>query len=220
MTHKKAVPKHPPAPPLVAGLSSFSALFSSRDEERWSRFMKANHGGVRPGANLRNMGSLVSRYFRPASTTQGYRSACKPLILFVMLLTGITLAGCAAQSPPAPQSPPLTVPAPSDKEIVPPELPQAGPPPHVVASLQLTDQGRLLLEEGRTDDAIRILERAVNLNPTNGQNYYYLAEAWIRKKNLPQAKEFNRLASLYFQEDKTWLSRVKVQRDRIEKGIQ
>jgi tetratricopeptide (TPR) repeat protein len=106
--------------------------------------------------------------------------------------------------------PPLTAPAPS-------ETPKAGPPPHVVASLQLTDQGRLLLEKGRTDDAIRILERAVNLNPAHGQNYYYLAEAWIRKRNLSQAKEFNRLAGLYLHEDKAWFSRVNVQRDLIEK---
>ena len=154
----------------------------------------------------------------------------KRRFLIVILLAGIALAGCAAQTPPAPQVPPLTAPAPSveetvpseersapsEKGAVPSETPQAGPPPHVVASLQLTDQGRLLLEKGQTDDAIRILERAVNLNPAHGQNYYYLAEAWIRKRNPSQAKEFNRLAGLYLHEDKAWLSRVKAQRARIE----
>lgn len=144
----------------------------------------------------------------------------RTLILVVMLFTGIALAGCATQAPPAPQSPPLAAATPSLEETVPSKTPEPGPPPHVTASLQLTEQGRLLLEEGRTDDAIRILERAVNLNPTNGQNYYYLADAWIRKKNLSQAKEFNRLAGLYFQKDKTWLSKVNVQRNRIEKGSQ
>ena len=168
----------------------------------------------------------------------------KRRFLIVILLAGIALAGCAAQTPPAPQVPPLTAPAPSEEETgptgeeatsseektapsekgyapseegaVPSETPKAGPPPHVVASLQLTDQGRLLLEKGQTDDAIRILERAVNLNPAHGQNYYYLAEAWIRKRNPSQAKEFNRLAGLYLHEDKAWLSRVKAQRARIE----
>ena len=150
--------------------------------------------------------------------------------LIVVLLAGIALAGCAAQAPPAPQLPPLTAPAPSEGKTAPSEeeattseektgpseTPKAGPPPHVVASLQLTDQGRLHLEKGQTDDAIRILERAVNLNPANGQNYYYLAEAWIRKRNPSQAKEFNRLAGLYLYEDKAWFSRVKAQRARIE----
>jgi predicted Zn-dependent protease len=96
-------------------------------------------------------------------------------------------------------------------------MPRDEPPPHVIAALQLTDQGRLLLEEGRADDAIRILERAVNLNPANGENYYYLAEAWIHKKNLSQAREFNGLAVLYLQDDATWRSRVEAQRDQINK---
>lgn len=133
------------------------------------------------------------------------------------LLAGIAMTGCAAQAPTTPQMPPLSAPAPPEEETSPPESPQSGPPPHVIASLELTDQGRLLLEKGQTDDAIRILERAINLNPNNGQNYYYLAEAWIRKRNLSQAREFNRLAGLYLQEDETWLSKVKEQRNRIEK---
>jgi tetratricopeptide (TPR) repeat protein len=144
----------------------------------------------------------------------------KALLLMMVLVAGMTLAGCAAQAPPAPQSPPLTAPAPSEENAGTLEAPQDVPPPHVVASLQLTDQGRLLLEKGQVDNAIRILERAVNLNPANGQNYYYLAEAWIQKRNPSQAKEFNRLAGLYLHEDNTWLFKVKVQRDRIEKGLQ
>ena len=129
------------------------------------------------------------------------------------LVAAITLAGCAAQIPPAPPQS-----APSEEEAGPLTAPQDGPQPHAIASLQLTDQGRMLLEKGQADDAIRILERAVNLNPANGENYYYLAEAWIQKKNLSQAREFNRLAGLYLQDDRLWLSRVKLQRECIEKG--
>ena len=71
------------------------------------------------------------------------------------------------------------------------------PSPRTVASLQLTDQGRLFLESGQPDHAIRMYEQALNLDPTNGQNYYYLSEAWFMKGNIAQAAEFNRLAAIY-----------------------
>jgi predicted Zn-dependent protease len=85
------------------------------------------------------------------------------------------------------------------------------------AALQLTEQGRALLASGKTDDAISILERSVGLDPTNGQSYYYLAEAWIVKRNLGQAEEFNRLADLYLRDDFRWRARVTDQRQRIER---
>lgn len=74
----------------------------------------------------------------------------------------------------------------------------------------------MLLTSGRADDAITILERAVNLNPANGQNYYYLSEAWLSKNNKNQAREFNRLADLYLKDDPQWIGRVLEQRKRIE----
>ena len=73
----------------------------------------------------------------------------------------------------------------------------------------------MLLGSGKVDDAISTLERAVNLNPSNGQNYFYLAEAWIKKANFSQAREFNRLAAIYLKDDPTWMTRVKDQQDRI-----
>jgi hypothetical protein len=60
--------------------------------------------------------------------------------------------------------------------------------PRVAASLQLTDQGRRLLEDRQPDKAIRVLEQAVSLHPTNGQNYYYLSEAWLMKGSGPRPK--------------------------------
>ena len=72
--------------------------------------------------------------------------------------------------------------------------------PRVVASLQLTDQGRRLVEDGKPDNAIRVLEQAVSLHPANGQNYYYLAEAWLMKGYASQAKEFNQLAEIHLKE--------------------
>ena len=87
--------------------------------------------------------------------------------------------------------------------------------PRVVAAMQLTDQGRRLLEDRQPDKAIRALEQAVSLDPTNGQNYYYLSEAWVMKGSAPQAKEFNHLAEIHLKEDSTWMIRVAQQADRI-----
>jgi predicted Zn-dependent protease len=87
--------------------------------------------------------------------------------------------------------------------------------PRVAASLQLTGQGRRLVENGKPDKAIRILEQAVSLNPANGQNYYYLAEAWLMKASATQAKEFNQLAEIHLKDDSEWMIRVAKQADRI-----
>jgi len=84
-----------------------------------------------------------------------------------------------------------------------------------VASLQLTDQGRRLLENRQPDRAIRLLEQAVSLNPLNGQNYYYLSEAWLMNGSTDQAKEFNQLAEIHLKDDPRWMTRVAQQADRI-----
>ena len=87
--------------------------------------------------------------------------------------------------------------------------------PRVVAALQLTDQGRRLLEDRQPDKAIRLLEQAVSLNPLNGQNYYYLSEAWLMKGSIDQAKELNQLAGIHLKDDGEWMMRVGRQADRI-----
>jgi tetratricopeptide (TPR) repeat protein len=87
--------------------------------------------------------------------------------------------------------------------------------PRVMASLQLTEQGRRLLEDRQPDKAIRVLEQAVSLNPLNGQNYYYLSEAWLMKGSVAQALEFNQLAEIHLKEDSLWMTRVAQQADRI-----
>ena len=107
-------------------------------------------------------------------------------------------------------------------QVAPPEIEEPAPAeeataenPRVVAALQLTDQGRRLLEDGQPDKAIRALEQAVGLDPTNGQNYYYLSEAWLMKESAAQAKEFNQLAEIHLKEDSAWMIRVAQQADRI-----
>jgi tetratricopeptide (TPR) repeat protein len=87
--------------------------------------------------------------------------------------------------------------------------------PRAIAALQLTDQGRRLLEDRQPDKAIRVLEQAVSLNPLNGQNYYYLAEAWLMKGAVDQAKEFNQLAGIHLKDDSEWLMRVARQANQI-----
>ena len=66
------------------------------------------------------------------------------------------------------------------------------------------------------DDAISVLEGAVGLDPNNGQNYYYLAEAWIMKNNPAQAGEFSRRAGIYLEDDYLWMRQVAGQKQRID----
>jgi len=126
-------------------------------------------------------------------------------IICLVLLTAV-LAGCPK---------PILKEEPSAEEEI--TLPEATPEenPRVAASLQLTDQGRRLVEARQPDNAIRVLEQAVSLNPANGQNYYYLAEAWLIKGYASQAKEFNQLAEIHLKEDRGWMIRVAKQADRI-----
>ena len=136
------------------------------------------------------------------------------LMLFLMLLA-LAVAGCGARlflPPPLPAQ----TPAPGEEQ---PPTTLEQPSPRAVASLELTQQGRTLLENSRPDDAISTLERAVSISPTNGQNYYYLAEAWILKGHSAQAEEFNRLAGIYLQGDSEWMVRVSEQREYIRKQV-
>jgi len=127
-------------------------------------------------------------------------------------LYGFVLWGCSRAVVVAP---PVT---PEDRSI------QTGVPgkdirelsPHAQASLRLTDQGRLLLEEGKAGDAIGMLERAINVDSTNGLNYYYLSEAWLYKGNFRAAEEFNGLARIYLKDSPQWMVRVSAQEDRID----
>jgi tetratricopeptide (TPR) repeat protein len=89
--------------------------------------------------------------------------------------------------------------------------------PRAIASLRLTEHAKLLIESKKPDDAIRTLEKAVNINPNNGRNYYFLAEAWLLKKNRKQAIAFNRIAEIYLNNDAAWTLKVLRQKVRIEK---
>ncbi|HNT56545.1 MAG TPA: tetratricopeptide repeat protein [Syntrophales bacterium] len=135
------------------------------------------------------------------------------LLFFLLLLLGVHVTGC-----PAPvRMPPGTVPV---TEIPPSEGKRLDAPedPRTLAAMNLTEQGRMLLERGRVDEAISLFERAANISPANGRNCFYLAEAWILKGDLYQAREWNRLAEIYLREDGAWMEKVLAQKKRIKKG--
>ena len=135
-----------------------------------------------------------------------------------LLLPGILIFSFGCSTMPSKQVTPtkqIPVPRSSAPE---PEVkdPMNDPAPRTIASLRLTEQARLLIESKRPDEAIRILERALNIDPQNGQNYYFLAEAWIMKRNKIQAFEFNRMAELYLANYTSWMFKVLQQKERIE----
>lgn len=133
-----------------------------------------------------------------------------------VLFTSLALSACAAA--PQPSFPPPSQSSRPDEPVV--QKKDQAPSrendnPRAIASLRLTDQARVLLESGKVDEAITTLERAMNVNPSNGQNYYYLAEAWLKKGNSSQAREFNRLAAMYLKDEPRWMVRIKDQQERI-----
>jgi tetratricopeptide (TPR) repeat protein len=153
-------------------------------------------------------------------------------ILAALVAIGLVLAGCAPKlvvvdRPSGPVREPAAAgralpPAPAGEEPVSPtdrsEQPSE-PDPRALAALRLTDQAEQSLDARKPDQAIRILERAVNLDPNNGRNFYFLAEAWLMKGVIGQAREFNRLAGIYLSaEDSSWEEKVKRQKERIDQA--
>jgi len=130
----------------------------------------------------------------------------KALQIICLILLATLLTACPK---------PILKGAPVEVEETPTSEEVAEENPRAVAALQLTEQGRRLLEDRKPDKAIRVLEQAVSLNSSNGQNYYYLSEAWLMKGSTAQAKEFNHLAEIHLKEDSTWMIRVAQQADRI-----
>ncbi len=122
----------------------------------------------------------------------------------------VTAAGCARRG---------VVSLPSESRSIETGVPDKGfedLSPRAQASLRLTGQAKALLEEGRTSDAIMTLERAINLNPANGLNYYYMAEAWLDNGAFREAMKYNELARSGLEGVPYWMDRVEEQRQRIK----
>jgi tetratricopeptide (TPR) repeat protein len=122
------------------------------------------------------------------------------------------LAGCVKERP-ADETGAVREEISREEQQAPPE--PAEPNPRVLASLKLTDQGRRHVDAGEADRAIRVLEQAISLNPNNGQNYYYLSEAWLIKGFAAEARQFNGLAESHLTGDKDWEKLVTRQAERI-----
>lgn len=136
----------------------------------------------------------------------------------VLMFVGVLIFSFGCSTIPSETIPPQEQ-LPEPRSTV-PELEETGhinePSPQARASLRLTEQARLLIESKKPDEAIRTLERSLNIDPQNGQNYYFLAEAWMMKGNKKQALEFNRMAEIYLARDDSWMTKIFDQKERIE----
>ncbi len=96
-----------------------------------------------------------------------------------------------------------TTPEISDASLAP--LIASAPTPARAASLRITEQQRVELERGHTDDAIRELAHAISIDPSNSYAYFYLGRAYIARKDYGQAQTFFRRAEIGVASNSAWL---------------
>ena len=96
-----------------------------------------------------------------------------------------------------------TTPEISDSSLAP--LIASAPTPARAASLRITEQQRVELERGHTDDAIRELAHAISIDPSNSYAYFYLGRAYIARKDYGQAQTFFRRAEIGVASNSAWL---------------
>jgi hypothetical protein len=96
-----------------------------------------------------------------------------------------------------------TTPQISDSSLAP--LIASAPTPARAASLRITEQQRLGLERGHTDDAIRELAHAISIDPSNSYAYFYLGRAYIARRDYGQAQTFFRRAEIGLASNSAWL---------------
>jgi tetratricopeptide (TPR) repeat protein len=87
------------------------------------------------------------------------------------------------------------------------------------ASLSLTRKGRDLLDGGRTDEAVAVLEKAIALHSSNPYAYYYMARARFIQSETGQSLALLAKAELYFRDNPSWLSRVFLLRGQIDETL-
>jgi hypothetical protein len=96
-----------------------------------------------------------------------------------------------------------TTPQVSDASLAP--LIDTAPTPARAASLRITEQERVELERGNTNDAIRELAHAISIDPSNSYAYFYLGRAYIARKDYTQAETFFRRAEIGLGTNPLWL---------------
>jgi Tetratricopeptide repeat len=96
-----------------------------------------------------------------------------------------------------------TTPEISDSSLAP--LIDSAPTPARAASLRITEQQRIELERGHTDDAIRELAHAISIDPSNSYAYFYLGSAYVARKDYGQAETFFKRAEIGVASNSAWL---------------
>ncbi len=96
-----------------------------------------------------------------------------------------------------------TTPEISDSSLAP--LIASAPTPARAASLRITEQQRLQLERGHTDDAIRELAHAISIDPSNSYAYFYLGRAYVARRDYAQAQTFFKRAEIGVASNSAWL---------------
>jgi len=92
----------------------------------------------------------------------------------------------------------------SDMSLDPMIAAAAGNPARA-ASLREVDQGRIAIQQGRNDDAIRDLGYAVSVDPTDSYAYFFLGRAYRGKKDYTQAITFFQRAEVGLAADPAWM---------------
>jgi len=129
-----------------------------------------------------------------------------------MIVILVALSGCSLLGPTATQRK-----AGEDIKSHPAIMPeQTGIDSRTKAAGEFRQRACKFLENRKPDDAINLLERAISLDPKEGQNYYHLSRAWLMKGNTTQALEFNNLAGIYLGESDEWSQKVEDQKKNIE----
>ena len=144
---------------------------------------------------------------------------CRRMCLFTIAGIAVCfIAGCAPEriisTPRHPKPPPSET-----QEKIPPtsDAPQTAPATsRETASLELVRQAERHLLAHDPHHAIRTLEKALQLNPVEGQNYYLMAEAWIQLKQPKQALEYHRLAAMYLPPLAVWQEKMRLQEEKIK----
>ena len=71
--------------------------------------------------------------------------------------------------------------------------------------MRITEQERVDLERGHTDDAIRELANAISIDPSNSYAYFYLGRAYVARKDYGQALTFFKRAEIGVASNSLWL---------------
>lgn len=129
------------------------------------------------------------------------------------------------QAPPAAAQQPILKPAPEIKEMNVSQAPETSAAaqspsqkpvqPQQLASMHLVDQAEAALAQANANQAITVLEQAIQVDVYNGQAFYDLAQAWHMKGSLSKALEFANKAEILFQNDPAKLKNVYVLKAEI-----